>query len=785
MYNDQILPLLSELQVPPFHKITTLALVMPDANSTNLCHRAMQYLDALPRNASYRVQAELYQNSPLHGKPGAVGMARTPSQAGPSTSMDGSVAAPMGAPVVAPAAEKKSFSISRIGGMFASAPPQPEEVEQSGVFSTVEALDGIVPLREFILKDKDQAKRKGIAGIGGKQAHLLQPLNNAVRLASQDNLHKLVIFTSGDVNNSKDKQNDLAVVMKTLFSKDIPVVIYHTANVTPGSTLDLLQKHGAQLLPLGLENRTLQNPFSVTCEIPRTFGLRQDVTMRLGFALLDMQEYDPRYTYIVKIGGGKYFTPVEFLVPTLTLGNSSQYNDTQVLRYNTQLSQILNDVELLENIPERFTIHIFKCADQYSRILLDTRTVGYLFSFRHILLTLKPLTPLVIGFAGSGKSSFINSVKFVALNDPIPAAQVGGYNAQMTSSLDQLDIGKHTLFDTMGMVTGYTEASYSGDEVELILTNKMPVGVKWADMLGRYFNKKMEFGEKPLTFEVVNKYLAENPDSAIFSPKEIDCVLGIVKWDSLNSDKIVLKMEYLSQQFANMNKTVVWAASWVDGKEEMAEFDRIASRIKFAKVLPLSNFTPKISSHDAYKERSIVRVMMALDVESRSHRSRFGSKQGGLARRISKDSFFSDATSQNQLPYDAYSAPPVSFNTPPVTSPYAPVAFNTPPVTSPYAPVPSQYAHVDASPYTQSQYAPVIPNPRKDSQNLFRDLPPTPQEVHYQQPSQPPPPPSQDGGIAPLTPLTAWRVSDVKNWIRSLDLMDGYTVLQKIEQGEF
>ncbi|KAI9344572.1 hypothetical protein BDR26DRAFT_857206 [Obelidium mucronatum] len=706
----QSLPLLSELQVSPHDKITTLALVMPDANSTNLCLRAMQYLDSLPASGSFRVQAELYQNNPAE---------RTPTTA---------------------------------------------DFEQSGVFSTAEDAKGIVPLRGFLLKDKDQARRKGFLA-AAKQAQVLPVLDNAVKLASQDLLHKLVVFTSGDVANARDKHNDLQVVMRTLHSKDIPVVIYHTGSVSP--TLDLLQKHGAQLLPLANESRVLQNPFSVSCEIPRPFGLRQDVRMKLGFVLQDVTMYDPRFTYTVKIGGGKYFEPAEFTVPVLAPGNSSSYTDTQTLQFNDHLSQIINDVDLLENIPERFTIHIFKGADPASRILLDCRTVGYLFSFRHILLTFKPITPLVIGFSGSGKSSFINSVKFVTLNDPIPAAQVGGYNAQMTSSLDQLDIGRHTLFDTMGMVTGYSEASYTGDEVEMILTKQMPIGVKWVEMLQFYHNKtSMQFGDRPLTFEVVKKYTENHPQNAIFSPKEINCVLGIVKWDSLNSDAIVSKMEYLSQRFASMNKTVVWAASWVDGREETVEYARLAAKIKFAKVLPLSNFTPKISSHDAFKERSIVRVMMALEIESRSHRPLGGQPQQQQQQQYAPPAHVIPRNVSN--PQQNAPAPPMRYR--PRTTSRDPNAFR---LSSDASLRPSSDSFIEQergrSPaVAQPQYQPVPQQPR-------------PQQIQPLPGQQQPPIP---GAGVPVGPLTGWKVADVKDWVRTLNLSDGYSILQKIDQDQ-
>ncbi|KAJ3233568.1 hypothetical protein HDU81_002124 [Chytriomyces hyalinus] len=202
-------------------------------------------------------------------------------------------------------------------------------------------------------------------------------------------------------------------------------------------------------------------------------------------------------------------------------------------------------------VPQRFAdrLHIaVKCESTTSQHCVDCETTGFQMSLNPLISNFRGLTPLIFGFSGAGKSSFVNSVNFIATSSTRMIA-TGNYDGQVTLCLNTIPIGTNgdiTVVDSVGMTTGENEVSFLGDEFKLILQNQMPLNVFWRDMIGA------EFGAAMLNQSAVLQYQHMNPEKMFtFTEKRVNCVLGVVSLGLLESTAVKKKMTKVAHKLTS------------------------------------------------------------------------------------------------------------------------------------------------------------------------------------------------------------------------------------------
>ncbi|KAJ3225998.1 hypothetical protein HDU78_010495 [Chytriomyces hyalinus] len=339
----------------------------------------------------------------------------------------------------------------------------------------------------------------------------------------------------------------------------IPITIWYGSELDDASTviaLSTLAQSGARVLShVTSKSCKIANPFKISARVPSSIKLKQDLDLTLTISQCDLAWYSKGH-YSMEILGGDYFHPASCSVPRLSSPSDSATWKVTLL-YNRENEWHADDSHAPSFIPERLHISMI-CDDGKHQHNVDCATAGFQMSLHPLISNFRGLTPLIFGFSGAGKSSFVNSVNFIATSSTSMIAATGNYDGQVTLCLNTIPIGTNgdiTVIDSVGMTTGENEVSFLGDEFKLILQNQMPLNVFWRDIIGA------EFGQAVLNEAALHRYLRMNSDKHFHYPENrVNCVLGVVSLALLESIAVQRKMAKVTHKLASEFRiTTVWA----------------------------------------------------------------------------------------------------------------------------------------------------------------------------------------------------------------------------------
>ncbi|KAJ3398835.1 hypothetical protein HDU80_008528 [Chytriomyces hyalinus] len=470
--------------------------------------------------------------------------------------------------------------------------------------------DGIKKLAHFLSAASQQPSR-GLF-LPRKTAKFRLPVAYAYSLHVYGKLQRLAIFCEGDIQFDKEDMTEVRDQMLSMFMDKVPITIWYGSELDDASTviaLTTLAQSGARVLShVTSKSCQIANPFKISASVPSSFKLKQDLDLTLTISQGDIAWYSKGH-YSMEISGGDYFHPASCPVPRL----SSMYDSATwkvTLLYNREKEWQADHSHMPSFIPERLHISMI-CDDGKHQHNVDCVTAGFQMSLNPLISSFRGLTPLIFGFSGAGKSSFVNSVNFIATSSTNIVAPTGNYDGQVTLCLNTIPIGVNadiTVVDSVGMTTGKNEVSFLGDEFKLILQNQMPLNVFWRDIIGA------EFGQAVLNEAALHRYLRMNSNKHFHYPESrVNCVLGVVSLGLLESIAVKRKMTKVTHKLASEFRiTTVWAVTHVESASDTTRFKMLAESIDFATLIPVNNYT-RFNSHNFANEEGIIRVLHALE----------------------------------------------------------------------------------------------------------------------------------------------------------------------------
>ncbi|KAJ3221321.1 hypothetical protein HDU78_000530, partial [Chytriomyces hyalinus] len=352
-----------------------------------------------------------------------------------------------------------------------------------------------------------------------KTAKIAKAFAHANDLHLNGQLKRLAIFCDGSIQYNPSEMVLVKAQLKRMFQERVPVSFWHGQVIggDPDSamTIKALAQSGARVIPHGtVASCKVANPFKISMDIPSSFKLRENLELTVTFSQCNLATYNNAEHFSLEISGGKYFVPTCCSVPRL----QAMYDSATVkvtLQFNRDNASLLNDSSILALVPERLQIAL-KCENNTSQYYVDCETTGFQMNLTPLFSNIRGLTPLIFGFSGAGKSSFVNSVNFIATSSTRMIAATGNYDGQVTLCLNTIPIGTNgeiTVIDSVGMTTGENEVSFLGDEFKLILQNQMPLNVFWRDIIGA------DFGAVMLNQSAVLQYQHMNPEKIFTFPE--------------------------------------------------------------------------------------------------------------------------------------------------------------------------------------------------------------------------------------------------------------------------
>ncbi|KAJ3264516.1 hypothetical protein HDU77_008378 [Chytriomyces hyalinus] len=443
--------------------------------------------------------------------------------------------------------------------------------------------DGIKKLAHFLSAASQQPSR-GLF-LPRKTAKFRLPVSYANSLHVNRNLQRLAIFCEGDIQFDKEDMMVVKDQMLSMFMDKVPITIWYGSELDDASTviaLSTLAQSGARVLShITSKSCKIANPFKISASVPSSFKLKQDLDLTLTISQGDLAWYSK---------GGDYFHPASCPVPHLSsMSDSATWKVT--LLYNRENEWQADDSHAPSFIPERFHISMI-CDDGKHQHNVDCVTAGFQMSLNPLISNFRGLTPLIFGFSGAGKSSFVNSVNFIATSSTNIVAATGNYDGQVTLCLNTIPIGTNgdiTVIDSVGMTTGENEVSF-------------------LDIIGA------DFGAAMLNQSAVLQYQHMNPEKIFTFPENrVNCVLGVVSLSLLQSSAVKKKMTKVAHKLTSeFGVMTVWAVTHVESASDNARFKAIAESIDFATLIPVANYT-HFDSHNFSKEIGIMRVLLALE----------------------------------------------------------------------------------------------------------------------------------------------------------------------------
>ncbi|KAJ3238949.1 hypothetical protein HDU78_003125 [Chytriomyces hyalinus] len=408
--------------------------------------------------------------------------------------------------------------------------------------------DGIKKLAHFLSAASQQPSR-GLF-LPRKTAKFRLPVAYANSLHVYGNLQRLAIFCEGDIQFDKEDMTEVRDQMLSMFMDKVPITIWYGSELDDAGTviaLTTLAQSGARVLShVTSKSCKIANPFKISASVPSSFKLKQDLDLTLTISQGDLAWYSKGH-YSMEISGGDYFHPASCPVPRLSsMSDSATWKVT--LLYNRENEWQADDSHMPSFIPERLHISMI-CDDGKHQYNVDCVTAGFQMSLNPLISSFRGLTPLIFGFSGAGKSSFVNSVNFIATSSTNIVAPTGNYDGQVTLCLNTIPIGVNadiTVVDSVGMTTGENEVSFLGDEFKLILQNQMPLNIFWRDIIGA------EFGQAVLNQAALHQYLSMNSDKNFHCPESrVNCMLGVVSLGLLESIAVKRKMAKVTHKLAS------------------------------------------------------------------------------------------------------------------------------------------------------------------------------------------------------------------------------------------